>query len=164
MAAWDDGTLAASIVFPKLEDYRIEEADLAAQRSQHYARQMPSERLIKDADEAVRFYMNRHKEPIERRRVALRDELEAITIGPGEQGRRGHAAMVRRVKFGWKEPHPTFNGRSAEEAYNEPLMAFLTREHAKEDGEPAPPPREDREAYEKWLEDRWARSTEAEEG
>ncbi|PTT21733.1 hypothetical protein DBR36_03545 [Microbacterium sp. HMWF026] len=163
MAAYKAGALSGSIVFPTVEEFRIEEVELVKQRTQHYARQMPTERLIKHPVEAIQLLMNFHNEPIERRRVALRDELERIVIGPGEQGRRGHAAMVKRVEFEWKDPHPIFNNRTAEEAHDEPLMGFLVQEWAKKEGD-TPPPREDREAYEKWLEARWARSVEAEEG
>lgn len=163
MQAYSDDVLPGSIVFPQIEEFRIEQSNLIAERTQHYARQLPKDRLIKTADEAIRFLRNWHNEPIERRRVALRDELEAIVIAPGEQGKRGFQAMVRRVKFGWKEPHPIFNGRPAEEAYTEPLTSFLVREHANDDGHPLPPrptsdaSDEERAAYEKALEESFNR-------
>jgi site-specific DNA recombinase len=150
--AYSEDEIDSTTYFPMIKRFRSEQADLIAQRTQHLASQRPKERVIKDADEALNFLRNWRHEPIERRRAALRDELHGIVIAPGEQGKRGHQTLVRRVKFGWKEPHPTFNGRSAEEAVNEPLMSFLRQEHAKAEGHPAPPPRSDREAYEEWLE------------
>lgn len=156
--AFDKRVLSPSEALPRIETYKQEEAELIRQRTQHYASQQPKERLLKNVEEALAFYRNWHNEPLERRRIALRDELEAIVIAPGEQGKRGHAALVKRVRFAWKDPHPTFNGRTAEEAVDEPMMSFLVHEHAKADGRPAPPPRSDRAAYEKWLEDQWPHS------
>ncbi len=153
--AYAENMLPGALYYSQIAKFRIEQQELAVERKAYYAMHKPRERIFKNVNEAIQFYLKWSEQPIERRRAALRDELDGIVISPGEQGKRGHAALVKRVKLGWKEPHPIFNGRSAEEAYREPLMAFATREHAKEDGRPTPPPRSDREAYEKWLEDEY---------
>lgn len=127
MAAYNADELAGSVALPMLEAFRVEQAGLIAERTKHYVSQQPKPRAFEDRPHAMQFYRKWREAPVEHRRKLLRTELEGVVIGPGIQGKRAQAQLESRVKIVWPEPHPIFDGRTAEEAVKEPFKDFFAR-------------------------------------
>jgi site-specific DNA recombinase len=132
LAAYNENELDGSIAIPMLNEFRKEQKELTSERTKHYALQAPKPRPFTDRPHAMKFYREWREAPLEERRKLIRTELKQVTIKPGIQGKRAQAQLLERVKIEWIQPHPIFDGRSAEDAVNEPFTEFFARNFPKE--------------------------------
>lgn len=121
MDAFNTGKLSGGIVFAQVEKLDQERRELNADRARYYASKAPQPRELVERSQAWKMYRRGIKAPFEERRLTLRREVESIAIFGGKQGSRKYADFEARIKINWVEPHPEFNGRSAEDAAKEPL-------------------------------------------
>lgn len=124
MGAFNRDELPGSIAFPQVEKLERERKSLRSEADLFYSEQVSPKKVITSRDEALRLYRNFHEETFEARQLALSQEIERVVVSPGQHGYAGRSyeAFKDRVKIHWVEPHPEFNGRSAEEAAEDLLL------------------------------------------
>lgn len=127
LTAYRSGALDGELAVPLLEEFRREKSELTALQLKHFAKQQPKPKTFTDRPHAMKFYREWREAPIEQRRKLLRSELTAVVIGPGTKGKKGLDQVLSRVRLEWVQPHPIFDGRTAEEAVNEPFTEFFAR-------------------------------------
>lgn len=124
MDAYNNDRLPGSIVFPQVEKLDQQRRDLRKDRETFYASQTPTPQVILSKMDAIKRYRKLHEETFEERQIVLRQEIESVVVAPGVRGHAGksYATFKERVTINWREPHPEFNGRSAEDAADELLV------------------------------------------
>ncbi|MGB3374904.1 MAG: hypothetical protein WBA87_07180 [Microbacterium sp.] len=124
MDAYNSDELPHTIVFPQVEKLEAERKELRKERDTFYAAQRPIPRTIESRADALRSYRRSWEKPLEERQLLLRQEMDSVVILPGVSGSRSAQKFEARVRINWREPHPEYNGMSAEDAARTLLMTM----------------------------------------
>ncbi|MEQ6896224.1 recombinase family protein [Microbacterium sp. KR10-403] len=116
MEAYNSDRLSSSIVFPQVEKLDQQRRELVSERNRYNADTAPKPRVIVTREQAWRTYRRSRELPFDERRLILKQEIQSVVIMPGKPGSRKHSDFEARVKIHWEEPHPLYNGLTAEEA------------------------------------------------
>lgn len=116
---------------------------LQKERNEHEAQTVKSSEIIHTLDDAIEWFHDRNEKSMEERQLALRQEIEYITVNKGTRGYSGKSkhhnklkAIGDRIEITWREPHYDFNGISAEEAVDQPIDGLVRNRRKGEEREP----------------------------
>lgn len=118
MDAYLAGTLSGDVVFPTVAKLEERQRELRAMRQSFYETLPPPRPAVAERSDAVRRYRRLHEQSFEDKQLTIRQEIDYIVINKGKRGvaARDYQSFKQRVEIVWRQPHPTFNGLTAEQA------------------------------------------------